>query len=211
MTFVRIPTKAPKRVGAGNFVPEEMESTHGVLLHGLKNGDSDAALAFCDTYGPRINRWVWRLLGGDNDHDEVVQQVYVGLFSALPKLRDVSALDAFVDSVTIRTVRKEIRRRKYKRLFFCPTTVVEEDLISDNNRPLKDAHVRAFYRALDKLNTEERLIFVLKHFEGLTMAEIAKLSGLSVRTAKRRLYSGTARLRDLMMKETVLVTMLEEY
>ena len=190
--------------------PLDDETGNYWLVNELRTGNPNAAFEFCDLYGPRINRWVWRLLGGDDDHDEVVQQVYVGLFSSLPRLRDPDTLDAFVNSVTIRTVRKEIRRRKYRRLFLGTPAEYEDD-IADMARPMKDVHIRAFYRILDDLSADERTVFVLKHFEGLTMEEIAAASGFSVRTAKRRLYRGMARIKEKMMKETVLITLLEEF
>ena len=201
------PTADPKRVHGGAS-RSDSSASNASLLDGLMHGRSDAARAFCHRYGPRINRWVWRLLGADDDHDEVVQQVYVGLLSSLSKLKDVNALDAFVDSVTIRTVRKEIRRRKLRRLFVSRTAETDADSLSVA-RPLREMHVRAFYRMLDRLSTDDRTVFVLKHFEGLTMEEIAQRSGYSLRTANRRLYRATARLKEMMMKETVLIQLLE--
>jgi RNA polymerase sigma-70 factor, ECF subfamily len=139
----------------------------------------------------------------------MVQQVYVGFFSSLPRLKDIDALDAFVDSITIRTVRKEIRKRKFRRLFFSRSAEIDIES-AFGERPLRDVYSRTFYRMLDKLSADERTVFVLKHFEGLTTDEIAHRSGYSLRTANRRLRSGRARLKEMMMKETVLIHLLEE-
>lgn len=187
------------------------EGANGSLLIGLMDGQREAAFEFCDKYGPRINRWVWRLMGADDEHDELVQQVYVGLFSSLPKLKNVDALDAFVDSVAIRTVRKEIRRRKYRKMFFGSATNLDVDQTPHGQSGFKDAHIRAFYRIVNELDADERVVFILKHIEGLTLIQIAKISGYSLRTAKRRLYSAMAKLKDKMMTEPILITLLEEF
>jgi len=139
----------------------------------------------------------------------MVQQVYLGFFTSLSKLKDVDALDAFVDSITIRTVRKEIRKRRLRRIFFTTTKEIDVEAASGES-PLKDVHIRAFYRMLDKLSSDERTVFVLKHFEGLTTDEIAERSGYSLRTANRRLCSGRARLKEMMMQEPLLMHLLEE-
>ena len=186
-----------------------LEFDNQELVDGLKDGCSSAALAFCRRFGPRINRWVWRLLGADAEHDELVQQVYAGFFGALSTLKDIDALDAFVDSITIRTVRKEIRRRKLRRIFFNPSSEVDAETASGELH-LRYAYIRTFYRMLEKLSADERTVFVLKHFEGLTTDEIAERAGYSLRTANRRLAAGRARLKELMMKETVLIHLLEE-
>jgi RNA polymerase sigma factor (sigma-70 family) len=85
------------------------------------------------------------------------------------------------------------------------------DDIRDRATPLKEAHIRGFYAALDALTADERVVFVLKHLEGLTMQEIARIGGYSLTTAKRRLRKGTAKFESRALKETVLVTMLEEF
>jgi RNA polymerase sigma-70 factor (ECF subfamily) len=209
MKMVVHPTDHQKRAAARSPKPCR-ECCNQSLVNGLKNGSSSAALAFCSRYGPRINRWVWRFLGADTEHDEMVQQVYVGFFTSLSKLKDVDALDAFVDSITIRTVRKEIRKRKLRRIFFSSTKEIDVETASGES-PLRDVHIRAFYRMLDKLSADERTVFVLKHFEGLTTDEIAERSGYSLRTANRRLCSGRARLKEMMMREPLLMHLLEEH
>ena len=189
---------------------EKVFDNSGIIAR-LRDGNRDAAFAFCDRYGPRIHRWVWRLLGGDLEHDEVVQQVYVAVFSSLYSLKNAEALDAFVDSVTIRTVRKEIRRRQYRRRLFGHRNEVEMGDFPDGHRPLKEAHIRACYAILDDIDIDERIVLTLKYFEGLTLEEIARIGGYSLRTAKRRLQKGYAAFKDRALKETVLLTLLEEF
>ena len=191
--------------------PEAVPLNNAAFIEALKQGRRDASFAFCDRYGPRINRWVWRLLGGDRDHDEVVQQVYISVFSSLSGLKKANALDAFVDSVTIRTVRKEIRKRRYRRKLFGPPSDTEIGDVRDHRRPLKEAHIRACYAILNDIGVDERVVLVLKHFEGLTLEEIAERGGYSLRTAKRRLRKGYAVFKERALKETVLVTLLEEF
>jgi RNA polymerase sigma-70 factor, ECF subfamily len=181
------------------------------LLDGLKSGCPKATCEFCDRFGPRINRWVWRLLGADAEHDDMVQQIYMGFFASMNGLKNVDSLDAFVDSITIRTVRKEIRRRKYRRLFLVRGMESDDANVADGSHGLKDAHIRIFYRILNELGTEERMVFVLKHFEGLTMEEIAHISGYSVRTAKRRLYRAMDLMKERLLAEPVLISLLEEF
>ena len=194
----------------GDLHAEGGDGNNDELIARISEGEQDAAGRFCDRFGPRINRRVWRLLGGDTEHDEVVQQVYVALFSSISKLRKADALEAFVDSVTIRTVRKEIRRRQYRRRLFGPPGATKEEHVEDGNRPLKQAHIRACYAILNDLGVDDRMVLTLRFFEGLTLEEIAEIGGYSLRTAKRRLRKGYAAFRERAQKETVLISLLEE-
>jgi RNA polymerase sigma-70 factor (ECF subfamily) len=180
------------------------------LVDGLIAGDESSAELFFERFAPRINRWVWRLLGADPEHEEVVQQVFVGVLSSLKKLRDIYVLDAFVDSVTIRTVRKEIRRRGFRKRLFSKTEPCLDD-VCDRSAPLREAHVRSFYSILEKLPADDRIIFVLRHLEGRSLNEIARIGGYSLSTAKRRLKKATLEFKTRALKDPVLLSMLEEY
>jgi RNA polymerase sigma-70 factor (ECF subfamily) len=141
----------------------------------------------------------------------VVQQVFVGVLSSLKKLRDVDALDAFVDSVTIRTVRKEIRRRRFRNRVFGKGEGPSPGDVWDRSAPLREAHVRSFYSILENLPADDRIIFVLRHLEGRSLAEIARSGGYSLSTAKRRLKKATLEFKTRALKDPVLLSMLEEY
>jgi len=177
------------------------------LIAGMRRGESRAVEAFPRRYGERINRWVWRLLGGDAEHDDVVHQVFVNVLASLGSLRDTGALGAWVDSVTIRTVRKEIRRRRYRRAVIFAPERIENEL--DPASPARQAHIRRFYRILDRLRPEDRILFVLRFLEGCSLQEIADAGGYSLATAKRRLTHAREEFRKRAVKDLVLVSLLE--
>jgi RNA polymerase sigma-70 factor, ECF subfamily len=184
---------------------------NGALVSGLIDGDAVAAEQFCDRFLERINRWVWRLLGADADHDEVVQQVLFGVLSSLRKLRDVDTLDAFVDSVTIRTVRKEIRRRRRRWVVFSRSAAPDADEVRDRAAPLREAHIRSVYTILEEMPSDDRIVFVLRHLEGYSLHAVARFGGYSLSTAKRRLKQATNTFRQRALKDPVLLSMLEEF
>ncbi len=179
------------------------------LIDGLMAGDAFAAEQFCDRYLERINRWVWRLLGADPDHDDVVQQVLYGVLSSLGRLRDRNALNAYVDSVTLRTVRKEIRRRRRRRGVFDPAELPED--LTDPASPLREAHIRSVYGILDEMPAEERIIFVLRHLEGYSLNAVASIAGYSLSTTKRRLRKAMGSFKRRASRDPVLLSMLEEF
>jgi len=49
--------------------------------------------------------------------------------------------------------------------------------------------------ALSELTTQQRLIFVLKHYEGMTYEEISEAVGCSTGTAKKSVSRAIAKLR----------------
>ena len=180
------------------------------LIAGLITGDLTAASQFHTRYGERINRWIWRLLGADRDHDDVVQQVFVGILSSLENINNLESLDSWVDSVTIRTVRKVIRKRKLKRALFIAHGNDDMDEVPHSDNPLKQAYIRRFYAVLDKMPADDRIVFVLRHLEGHSLEEIAQIGEYSLSTAKRRLKKAKSVFKKRVTRDVVLLSMLEE-
>ena len=70
----------------------------------LRRGSRAAATAVYDRFSALVNRWVWRLLGADAEHDDIVQQVFVRILRAGPNLRDSDKLAGWVHAITVNTV-----------------------------------------------------------------------------------------------------------
>jgi RNA polymerase sigma-70 factor (ECF subfamily) len=94
----------------------ECKLTNEELIRGIVAGNRTAARQFHLRYSARISRSVWRILGGDRDHEDLVQQVLVGVIAGMPGVQKPDSLDAWVKSVTIRTVRDELRKRRKSRI-----------------------------------------------------------------------------------------------
>lgn len=165
------------------------------ILLGVKSGDPVAARAFFDRFAVRINRLVWRLLGADSEHDDVVQEVFANAFSCIDQVRDSSRLENWVVGVTVNTVRRELRRRRFRRLFL--VFGLEEDPPARELDPERQALAHQFYEMLGHVHPEERIVFILCMVEGFSQPEAARACGISLSTCKRRLSRAVARVARL--------------
>jgi RNA polymerase sigma-70 factor (ECF subfamily) len=180
----------------------EPARTNEEMIQGIQNGDPDCAAAFHHRYGARIHRLVWSILGADRDHEDVVQIVFVAILDSLDSIEDPLRLDHWVDSVVFRTVRKELRSRSYRRRVIPSTDSMEA--VIDLRSPDAPLVARRFYRAMDLLKPEERMIFILKYFENHTLTEMAQISGWSVATVKRRIDEAEDSFRTIAGADTIL-------
>ena len=182
------------------------------LLRGLENRSPVAAREFHLLYSARISRLVWRLLGTDCEHDDVVQQVFVNVLGSLHRIIDPGALDSWVTSVTFKTVRYEIRKRKVRRIFFGKTCMEEDetDTYQDSRSPFKQSHIKKFYQILDGLPANDRIILVLKYLENYTIEQVAAAGNYSRSTAKRRLSKAKERFAKKALRDFSLISLAEE-
>ena len=153
------------------------------LVERLREGDPKAPAALFDRFGPLVNAVLYRVLGGGADHDDRVQETFLEALRALPTLRDEGALRAWITTIAVRVARAELRRRRVRRFL----RLADEDLPEP---PCVDDHgareaLRATWRILETLPTDERLAFTLRFIHGEELTVVAEACGCSLATVKR--------------------------
>src|SRR5690242_5658768 len=68
-------------------------------------------------YGAYVAAIALRLLGRDDEVDDVVQEVFLAAVKGLVALRDEGALRAWLASVTVRVVRRKLKLRRVRAFF----------------------------------------------------------------------------------------------
>lgn len=178
------------------------------LLEGLLDGDPRATTALYDAFYDRISRLVWRLLGADPEHDDVVQQVFVSIMGSLDTIKDPTSLDRWIVGVTTNTVRNEIRRRKRRKLLR-----LDSEVSKGPHAPLdhdQQLFIGRFYRVLDTMGVEDRIVFSLRYVEEQRLNEIASACSCSLATVKRRLTRARQRFLKRAMKDFVLSSAIRD-
>ncbi|MBI5508470.1 MAG: sigma-70 family RNA polymerase sigma factor [Deltaproteobacteria bacterium] len=177
------------------------------ILAALKAERPGAMVAFFDRYQADVNRMVWRFLGADPDHDDVVQAVFAAVLGSVHRVRDAGALRGWLLAVTANTVRIEIRRRKWRRRLTFRGGAPETLFGTQDDHDAKEA-LRHTYHLLEKLAVEERLVFVLRYIDDQPLDDIATACGCSLATVKRRLQRAEERFLRLAMGDPILAERL---
>jgi RNA polymerase sigma-70 factor (ECF subfamily) len=187
---------------------EGLRKSHADLIDELRQGSAEAAAALYDEFGDMVNRLVWRLLGADPDHDDMVNQVFLNVFASIGSVTNPMVLGSWIASVTVNTVRKEIRSRKYRRMLHLLAEQPEQP--DESMAPDRQLFIRRFYALVARMKTDDRIMFILRFVEGRTVLEIAALTGASPATVKRRI----SRARKYFMKKArtdpVLLARIED-
>ncbi|MEP6653455.1 MAG: RNA polymerase sigma factor [Myxococcales bacterium] len=158
------------------------------LARAMMAGDVQAPRVAWGRFAPMVHRMLKRTFGPTQDVDDMVQDVFMCLFRKVGGLREPKSLKAFVISITVMTIKYELRQRRVRRW------VHLSGALSDINGPRTeqpDAASRqalnSFYAILDRLSARDRTAFVLRFFEGLELVQVADALGISVSTTKRHL------------------------
>ena len=177
------------------------------VLERILAGDVDAFEYFVRTYQKRITRFVFTLMRDASEADSVVQDVFVKAFRALGEFKGEAAFETWLTRIAINAVRDQIRRRRPVITFSelrdddddegpeipphldpADGTSPERDLLSGDIR-------RRIAEALVTLSPRQRTIFVMKHYEEKSIAEIGNATGLDEGTIKSHLFRAARKLR----------------
>jgi RNA polymerase sigma-70 factor (ECF subfamily) len=173
------------------------------LVEAARVGERWAAEALVRRHARGLNGLALRLLGRDVDVDDVVQDAFVSAFGALERLKDPQAFEAWLREILVRIVGKLIRRRRMlARLGMGRASLdIDLDALIGPGVPQDDAlELRRVYALAQRLPAQVRVPLLLQRVEGLGLAEIARLTGTSQATVKRRVAAGEAALRETFLR-----------
>jgi RNA polymerase sigma-70 factor (ECF subfamily) len=139
-------------------------------------------------FAPYVARIGYRLLGRDEEVDDLVQDVFMAAHRTLGELSGEGAVRAWLMTVAVRTARKRLRRRAL--LQFLHLDAVPEPPVD----AAPSAELALVQSTLDRLPIAERIAWVLHHVEGETLERVAEVCGCSLATVKRRIRSAATAL-----------------
>jgi RNA polymerase sigma-70 factor (sigma-E family) len=153
--------------------------------------DRDAAFhAYVSARSPALLRTAYLLTGDHHLGEDLLQTVLAKTYVAWPRIRDKGALDAYVRQGLVTTYTSWWRRRwRGER----PTGELPEQ----PHRPTEpDPGDRAdMWALLAELPPRQRAVMVLRYYEDLSEAEIARVMGCSAGTVKSQASKAMGSLR----------------
>jgi RNA polymerase sigma-70 factor, ECF subfamily len=179
------------------------------IVRGIAERSESAAVALWTRYGRLVYRLAERALGCPHEAEDLTQDVFLCLLSKVGGVRDATSLRSFVVSVTIRTLKWQLRRRRRRQWWVNLTQSGSLPELAVQGTDVDEALTR-FYRLLDKLRADDRLIFVLRRVDGMQLQEVADSTGHSLATVKRRLVRADAQLSRWMEREPLLVAFIHQ-
>jgi RNA polymerase sigma-70 factor (ECF subfamily) len=209
----RAAQKSPGMGGASTrqvVRPLKFEGDDRALVRALRADHPGAYKVLYQRYANEILKVLYRVLGPDEEMDELLHDVFVRAFRNVDGIRDPEKLKAWLTGIALFAARGAIRRRRRGRWlrFFDPS------MLPGNAAPSPPDDVRRAlrrtYELLDKLSYESRVAFTLRYIDGRELTEIAEVTGVSLATAKRRLKSARHRFFAMARNEPELEEWLND-
>jgi RNA polymerase sigma-70 factor (ECF subfamily) len=165
-----------------------------VLVLRCQAGDEAAFAELVARYQPRLRYYLRKMLREGHAAEDALQDVWLAVFRAVPRLADAGAFRAWVYRIARDRALREFRKRTPHR------SLEREDFIEGcaEEDAFSAADVERVHAALDELPPEQREAVVLRYIEDMSYEEMAQVVGCPLGTVRSRLHYAKRALRRLL-------------
>ena len=182
-----------------------------LLVDRCLTGEPAATRELFRRHRGRVHACLYRVLGGNRDMDDLLQEAFLQVFQSLRGWRAEASLATWIDRVAVRVAYRYLSQRRRR---IAAEPLPDEDVagtapsVSDDvpgaRRQLARDGVKRLYAVLDELSPAARLAFTLHEIDGRSISEAAQLVGSSVTATKLRVWRARNRVQAAAAQDPIL-------
>lgn len=183
------------------MAPEESE-----LILNAQNGDIRAFEELVYKYDSKVLSLAIKYTGDKDDARDLYQEVFIRAYRGLKNFQFKSEFSTWLYRITTNTFFTFKSRDKRKQIISISNIDDDNDtnnrnieLIDMNNSPevltTGNETERLINNAIENLSPRQKMTFILKHYDGYKIREIAEMMECNEGTVKKYLFDATRNLR----------------
>jgi RNA polymerase sigma-70 factor (ECF subfamily) len=164
------------------------------LLDGIRRASEAHFSELYGRYFQRIYSFVYTRIRNHADAEEVVQETFTAVFRSFDSYRGQSSLLSWIYGIAKNTVNSQLRRAKSQGqgLERAENEQLAPGLFSENSTPEQhlgmQRYAEAIRRELGEVAEWQSEVFVMRHLENLSIAEISRRTQRSSDSIRSSLY-----------------------
>ena len=184
-----------------------MEPDESRLIQEIRAGRTELFEHFVRRYQRKITRIAYRFLRDAGEADCAAQESFLRAYQNLDDFREGSTFETWLTRICINWCKDRLKRRRLVVFFHQAPARDDEDgeepvelAVAEDPSPERRAAAREIRdrlaTALETLSPRQRAIFAMKHFEELSIPDIADATGLDPGTIKSHLFRAAQKIRE---------------
>ncbi|MGC9363068.1 MAG: RNA polymerase sigma factor [Fidelibacterota bacterium] len=176
------------------------------LIERIKNGDEMAFQTMMSKYGERVMGLAFHFTKNYQDAEDLYQETFIKVYRNIGSFRFESEFFTWVYRILANQAFNFYRKSK-RMMTVDPGEddylweTIPDDEASEADQATLNASLREeIDRALRQLSSQQRVVFILKHYEGKKIKDIAAILDCTEGTVKRYLFRATRKLQSLLVK-----------
>ena len=186
------------------------QADEATLIRAAQRGDAEAFEALVRTYDQNVLRIAMNLLRSPEDARDIYQEAFLRVYKNLHAFRFDCSFHTWLYRIVTNICLDHLRKRKVRReestIVDTPEGPLDRMEQFAQNGPGSDPERHAWNRqlqerissALEDLSPRERMVFELRHYQGLRLRNIGEMLGTSEEAAKNCLFRATQKMRSIL-------------
>ena len=184
-----------------------VQADEKALIRAAQEGDQDAFGQLVRAYDKSVLRLAMNLLRSPEDAQDVYQEAFLRVYRNLNSFRFDCSFHTWLYRIVTNLCLDHMRKRKVRREESSQVegldgpvdrmdTFQESRADGDPQRSLFSGELRqGIKKALSELTVRERMVFELRHYQGMKLRDIGETLGTTEEAAKNCLFRATQKMR----------------
>jgi RNA polymerase sigma-70 factor (ECF subfamily) len=178
------------------------------LIEQIKQGEKEAFRELVEKYKKPLYYYCFRLCRNHADAEDLSQDVFIKVYQRIEQFREESKIQTWI----YRIASNAFIDKKRRKVFLISETdrfdaesqsnTIEIHSQENDIKPDRQAESSLIQKHIDmamqKLSEKEKTAFILKHYEGLAIKEIAAIFKTSDGTVKSHLFRAIQKLQSAL-------------
>jgi RNA polymerase sigma-70 factor, ECF subfamily len=187
-----------------------MEDTDASVVSRVRCGDRDAFRSLVDRHSRAVFRLAFRMTGNETDAEDIVQETFLRAYRELARYESRSSFGTWLYRIATNCSLDLIRTRRFRGELpqaegdaSDPMEAVPSSAPDPHRLAASREQGERVAEAMTQLSSQERVAFVLRHFEGLSIDQIGGVLGVGDNAAKHSIFRAVRKLRAALEPQGV--------
>ena len=167
------------------------------ILDLYKSGQQELAFKeIVDSYSERLYWHVRRFLCSHEDTDDLLQEIFIKIWTSLPTFRGESQLYTWIYRIATNESLNFLQKQKIRAaLRFEDITARLDEKIDEDTGVSGDEAQKALMKAMSRLPSKQKTVFIMRWFDDLSYEDISEILGTSVGALKASYHFAQEKIR----------------
>ncbi|HDQ00095.1 MAG TPA: RNA polymerase sigma factor [bacterium] len=180
-----------------------------LLIKKAQRGNLQAFEELVRNYDEKLMRILYNMLNNIDDARDVYQEVFLKVFRSLKTYQFKSSFYTWLFRIAVNTCLNYRKKRKRHRYEPLPDDSIAEQgwfVVADQADKNPEQHFlntelhETINRSIQSLSDQQRTVFVLRHYHGYKLSEIAEIMNCTEGTIKNYMFRSVQKLRKCLQE-----------
>jgi RNA polymerase sigma-70 factor (ECF subfamily) len=157
----------------------------------IRKGETECFAPLLERYGKQVFSLIVKMAGNREDAEELTQDVFLKVYRSLDSFREESSFSTWLYRIAYNMAVSAARKKTNE------TLAIDEAMIENiadetdddfSQEEIHSARIEYLNVALDRLPPGEKAMILLFYRQGMSMEEIARITGLTETNVKTKIF-----------------------